>query len=241
MFVIRGSELFELFELSTTWLAQLGSARADWRGPADRWTGFGVTRLAKNSARGHFGATWLEKTRLGVTSGSLRGGSQNLDRRVFSELFGPPARPELGSGSLRSHLSRENSVRGQFGVTSGSLRGHFGVTGLAQNSARGHFGATSGSLGSRKLGSGSLRSHLARENSARGHFEATWREKTRLGFTSRPLGSRRLGSGSLRGHMARGSSARGHFEDTWLGKTRLWVASRPLGSRKLGSGSFEAT
>ena len=98
---------------------------------------------ATNSARGHFGATWVAQTsargHFGVTSGSL---------------CGHRARPELSSGSRR---------------------GHFGVTWLAQNSARGHFGVTSGSLGSRKLGSRSLRGHLARENSARSHFEV---EKT---------------------------------------------------------------
>ena len=85
-------------------------------------------------------------------------------------------------------------------------------------------------LGSRKLGSGSLRGHLAQENSARfhfeghlaredsarGHFEATWLEEARLGVTSRTLGSGKLGSGLLRGHLARERSAR--------------VLSRPLDS-----------
>ena len=67
-----------------------------------------------------------------------------------SELFGRPARPELGSGSLRSHLSRENSVRGHFGVTSGSL----GSRNLGSKSLRGRENL-------RKLGS---KSSQSREN-----------------------------------------------------------------------------
>ena len=197
------------------------------------------------------------------SSRSFRGfqNIENVAQACVSELFGRPARPELGSGSLRSHLSRENLVRGHF-------RGHFGVTWVAQNSAwvtsgsirghrtrpelgsgslRGHFwvtwlektrlGVTSKPLGSRKLGSGSLRGHVAREDSARVHFEATWLEKTRLGVTSRPPVSRKLGSGSLRGHLTRGNLARSHLEATWLETTRLAVTSRPLGSRKLRLGA----
>ena len=97
---------------------------------------------------------------------------------------GHPARPELGSGSLRGHLARENSARSRFELEKlgsksqelGKTR-HFCLRGhrLAQNSARGHFGVTSGSLGSKKLGSRSLRGHLARENSARSQLEV---EKT---------------------------------------------------------------
>ena len=52
----------------------------------------------ENSARGHFEATWLEKTRLGVTS-------RPLGARKF------------GSGSLRGHLAREDSARGHFEAT----------------------------------------------------------------------------------------------------------------------------
>ena len=118
---------------------------------------------------------------------------------------GSPARPELGSGSLRGHRTRPE-------LGSGSLRGHFGVTWLEKT----RLGVTSKPLGSRKLGSGSLRGHLARENSARVHFEATWLEKTQLGVTSRPHGSR-----ELRGHLAREDSALVCFEATWLGKARL--------------------
>ena len=168
-----------LVGLGATWRLpdnRLGSARADRRGPADRWTGFGVTRLAQNSARGHFGVTSGSLGSPELGSGSLRETLKTLHRRVFLSF----SADRLAQNSARGHFGvtwvAQNSARGHFGVTSGPLRGHFGVTGLARNSARGHFGATSGSLGSRKLGSGSLRSRLARENSARGHFEATWRD-----------------------------------------------------------------
>jgi len=99
----------------------------------------------ENSARGHFGVTWLKKTRLGVTSRSLGSG-------------------KLGSKSLRSHSARENLARSHFGAASlgsGSLRGHFGITWLEKTRLE----VTSGSLGSRKLGSESLRGHTTRENS----------------------------------------------------------------------------
>ena len=105
-----------------------------------------------------------------------------------------------------------------------------------------------------KLGSKSLRGHLARpdlatgslrghfgvtglaQNSARGHFGATsgspGSPRPRLGVTSGPLrghlARRDLGSGSLRGHLG----------IIWLEKTRLEVTSGSLGSRKLGSKSL---
>ena len=125
-------------------------------------------------------------------------------------------------------------------------------------------------LGSRKLGSGSLRGHLAQENSARfhfeghlaredsarGHFEATWLEEARLGVTSRIFGSGKLGSGLLRGHLARESSARvlsGPLDSLglpWLCLARFgfaqllnWVGSVRLGLSRENSarGHSEAT
>ena len=117
--------------------------------------------------------------------------SKTLHKRAFSAL----ASRNLGSGSLRGHLARENSARGHFEAT-WLEKPRLGVVRL---------GVTSRPLGSRKLGSGSLRGHLARENLARGHFEGTCLEK--------------LGSGSLRGHLTRGTSVRSHFEATWLEKT----------------------
>ena len=204
-----------------------------------RFRHFSADWLAQNSARGNFGGTCLEKTRtgsarlgrtgadqrtggpasgspgspktrLGVTSGSLGSGSQNLDRRVFSELFGRPARPELGSESLRSHLSRENSGRGHFGFTSGSL-GSRNLGSLRRpGSPRPRLRVTSGSLGSprTRLGTTSepLRGHLARpelgSGSLRGHFGITWLEKTWLEATSGSLGSRKIGSRTLRAYLA---------------------------------------
>ena len=68
----------------------------------------------ENSARGHFGVTWLKKTRLGVTSRSLGSG-------------------KLGSKSLRSHSARENLARSHFGAAS---RYHFKVTSKSLGSRR---------------------------------------------------------------------------------------------------------
>jgi hypothetical protein len=62
MFAIGGSELFEL---STTWLAQNIEKTSDF------WLRGHLAR--ENSVRGHFEVAWLKKTRLEVTSRSLRG------------------------------------------------------------------------------------------------------------------------------------------------------------------------
>jgi hypothetical protein len=144
-------------------------------------------------------------------------------------------------------LARYSSARSHFEVTwlknSRSLgsrnpaRSHFKVTRLEQARLE----VTSRPLSSRKLGSESLRGHLARETSARSHFEVTWPEKTGLEVTSRSGSSRKLSSKSLPDHLAQENLARIHFEVTWLEKIRLEVTSGSPGSRKLGSNHFEVT
>ena len=93
---------------------------------------------------------------------------QKHTKTWFEVASGPPGspRPRKGvtSGSLWGHRARPD-------LRSVSLRGHFAATWLAETSARGHFGVTSRSSGSRRLGSRSLRGHLAQENLARSHFE----------------------------------------------------------------------
>ena len=92
---------------------------------------------ATNSARSHFGATWLAQTSAQGLRGhfGVTGPAQNSARERFGATSGSPgsprtrlgitsgplrsrlARPELGSGSLRGHLARENSGRRHFEVT----------------------------------------------------------------------------------------------------------------------------
>ena len=74
---------------------------------------FSADRLAQNSARSHFGVTCLEKTPVGVTSGSLRG---HLARET-SARFDRPARRDLGSGSLRGHFGATWLKKTRLGVT----------------------------------------------------------------------------------------------------------------------------
>ena len=137
MFVILACQLWNFWELTKH---QQACVFDTFRPTGSPRTRLGVTsgplrgHLAReNSARGHFEATWLEKTRPGVTSRPL--GTRKLD-----------------SGSLRGHLAREDSARD-----------HIQATWLKE--AR--LGVTSRTLGSGKLGSGLLRGHLARESSAR--------------------------------------------------------------------------
>ena len=90
------------------------------------------------------------------------------------------------------------------------------VTSGPPGSPRPQLGVTSASLCPRKLGSKSLRGHLARESSARSHFEVTRLERTRLEVTSGPHLD--VTSKSLRRHLAREDSIRGHFEVSKLCK-----------------------
>ena len=87
----------------------------------------------------------------------------------------------------------------------------------------------------RKLGSQSLRGHVARESSARSHFQVTWLKKARLEVTSRSLGSR-ISSKILRGHLARENSPRRHFQ---FEKTRLEVTPRSRKLQKVTSKSLQ--
>ena len=149
--------LLELAQLGT--FLTTGSARLG-RSGADRWTSFGVTRLAQNSARGHFGVTWLAKTRLEVTSRSRKLEKTRLEVTSKSRKL-----RKLGSKSFRGgHFRGSQNMNRRAFLSFSSDR-------LAQNSARGHFGVTC--LEKTRFGvtSGSLRGHLARENSARSQLE----------------------------------------------------------------------
>ena len=93
-------------------------------------------------------------------------------------------------------------------------------------------GVTSRPHGSRKLGSGSLRGHLARENSARGCFEATWLENARLGFFRGHLTRLAcLGSAWLDSALPNCSTGSAQSGSACLEKTRLGATPKSLGSR----------
>jgi len=89
-----------------------------------------VEKTRENSAGSRFKAGKTEKTRLEATSRWTFPGLTKHAQACVSELFGRPARPELGSGSPRTRLrvTSESLVSRRLG--SGSFRGHFGVTWL---------------------------------------------------------------------------------------------------------------
>ena len=75
------------------------------------------------------------------------------------------------------------------------------------------FGVTSKPLGSRRLGSGSLRGHLARENSARSHFEVEeTRENSARSHFEVEKTRRNLARSHFDAEKTRENSARSRYE-----------------------------